>query len=199
MQAFSDCLWRRFLVLMYCDLFKKKWFPNYRVYHSQLVQNKWLWGINNDFVELWCLVALGDIEIWVSSTSYKKSDIGWPQQPPTSKKVPKFNLIFHDSNKKYLLSKHQNKVEFRDLDDSAVVSSDFTDLRSFAASKTSTASTTSVPSMTSTASFHQKNTDPDVCIILAPKWSKPVPLCGLDHQKWYLIPFLSEAVEVSQC
>jgi hypothetical protein len=70
--------------------------------------------------------------------------------------VTKFNLIFHDSNKKYLFSKHQNKDEFRSLDDSAVISSDFPGLRTFAASMTSTASTTSVASMTLTASFHQK-------------------------------------------
>jgi hypothetical protein len=38
----------------------------------------------------------------------------------------------------------------------AVISSDFPDLRTFAASKTSTASTTSVASMTLTASFYQK-------------------------------------------
>jgi hypothetical protein len=66
-------------------------------------------------------------------------------------------MIFHDSTKKYLISKHQNKAEFRNLDDSAVISSDFPGLRTFAASMASTASTTSVASMTSTASFHQKN------------------------------------------
>jgi hypothetical protein len=71
--------------------------------------------------------------------------------------VPKFNLTFHDSNKKYLFSKCPNKAEFRNLDDSAVISSDFPGLRTFAASITSTASTTSVASMTSTASFHHKN------------------------------------------
>jgi hypothetical protein len=79
--------------------------------------------------------------------------------------VPKFNLKFHDSNKKYFFSKHQNKSEFRNLDDSEVISSDFSGLRTFAASMTSTASTTSVASMTSKASFHQKNTDPDGWII----------------------------------
>jgi hypothetical protein len=68
--------------------------------------------------------------------------------------VPNFNLIFHDSNKKYLFSKHQNKAEFMNLDDSAVISSNFPGLRIFAASMTSTASTTSVASA---ASFHQKN------------------------------------------
>ena len=38
---------------------------------------------------------------------------------------------------------------------------------------------------------------------LAPKWSKLVLFCGMDHQKsifyWYLIPLLSEAVEASRC
>jgi hypothetical protein len=82
-------------------------------------------------------------------------------------------LIFHDSNKKYWFSKHQNKAEFMDLNDSAVISSDFPGLRTFAASMTSTAissdfpglrtfaasmtstaSTPSVASMTSTASFY---------------------------------------------
>jgi hypothetical protein len=55
--------------------------------------------------------------------------------------VLKFNLIFHDSNKKYVFSKLQNKAEIRNLDDSAVISSDFPGLRIFSASMTSTAST----------------------------------------------------------
>jgi hypothetical protein len=35
-----------------------------------------------NFVELWCLVALGDVEICVPSKSFQKINIGWPQQPP---------------------------------------------------------------------------------------------------------------------
>ena len=62
--------------------------------------------------------------------------------------------IFHDSTK-HFFSKHQNKAEFKDLDHSEVLSSDFPVLRTSAASMTSTASTTSIASMTSTASFHQ--------------------------------------------
>jgi len=50
--------------------------------------------------------------------------------------VPKFNLIFHDSSKKYLFSKHQNKAEFRNLNDSTIISSDFPGLGTFAASMT---------------------------------------------------------------
>ena len=39
----------------------------------------------NNFLESWCLVASGGLGIWVSSTSFQKSNIGWPQQPPTEK------------------------------------------------------------------------------------------------------------------
>ena len=110
----------------------------------------------NNFLKLWCLVALGGLDIWVSSTSFQKSNIGRPQQP-LKEKVLKFNMIFHDSTKKIFFLKHQNKAEFKNLDDFEVLSSDFPDLRTSAASVTSAASTTSVASMTLTASFHQKN------------------------------------------
>ena len=36
-----------------------------------------------NFLELRWLVASGVVDIWVSSTSFQKSNIGWPQQPPT--------------------------------------------------------------------------------------------------------------------
>ena len=81
--------------------------------------------------------------------------IGWPQQPPTEK-VLKFNGIFCNSTKKNFFSKHTNRAEFNDMDDSEVLSSDFPGLRTSAASMTSTASTTSMASMASKASFHQK-------------------------------------------
>ena len=41
-------------------------------------------GIKN-FDDLWCLVALGGLEFCVSSISFQKSNIGWPQQPPTER------------------------------------------------------------------------------------------------------------------
>ena len=81
---------------------------------------------------------------------FQKSNIGWPQQPPTEK-VLKFNIIFHDSTSKNFFSKHKNKVKFKCLDDSEVLSSDFPGLETSAASMTSMASTVSVASMTSTA------------------------------------------------
>ena len=38
-----------------------------------------------NFDELWCLGASGDLDICVSSTSCQKNDIGWPQQPATER------------------------------------------------------------------------------------------------------------------
>ena len=99
-------------------------------------------------------MALGGVDICVSSTSFQKNDIGWPQQPPTEK-VLKFNMIFHDSTKKLFFPKHQNNAKFNTLDDSEVLSSDFSGLKNSTASMTSVTSTASIASMTSTASFHQ--------------------------------------------
>ena len=64
-------------------------------------------------------------------------------------------LIILTKFKKKMFSKHQNKAEFKNLDDSKVLSSDFPDLRTSAASMTSTSSTIFMASMTFTASFHQ--------------------------------------------
>ena len=53
----------------------------------------------NKSIELWDVVGSRGFKICVSSTSFQKINIGWPQQPPTEKLL-KFNLIFHDSTKK---------------------------------------------------------------------------------------------------
>ena len=39
---------------------------------------------HNSF-KLGFLVGLGGLEIWISSTSFQKSNIGWPQQPLTER------------------------------------------------------------------------------------------------------------------
>ena len=39
----------------------------------------------DNFLELWCLGASGGLHFCVSSTSFEKNDIGWPQQPLTEK------------------------------------------------------------------------------------------------------------------
>ena len=38
-----------------------------------------------NFDELWCLVASGGYDFCVSTTSFQKSNIGWPQQPLTER------------------------------------------------------------------------------------------------------------------
>ena len=80
----------------------------------------------------------GGFEIWVLSTSFEKSNIGWTQQPLTERML-KFDMNFYDSTKTFLFSKHQSKAEFKNLDDTEVLSSDFPDLRTSEASMTSTA------------------------------------------------------------
>ena len=39
----------------------------------------------NNLIELGCLVASEGLHFCVSSTSFQKIDIGWPQQPPTER------------------------------------------------------------------------------------------------------------------
>ena len=156
-----------------------------------------------NFIELWSIAGSGGLEIWVSSTSFQISDIGWPQQP-LAEKLLKFNMIFHDSNKKKIFSKHQNKAEFKNLDDSLDLNSDFPGLRTSTVSMTSTASMTSVASMTSTASIHQKfhwswwldhpRHPNDQYQSLFVEWIIKSPVFH-----WYLIHFLPEAVEASRC
>ena len=63
-----------------------------------------------NFDVIWCLGASEGFDFCVSSTSFQKSNIGWPQQPPTEKLL-KLNLIFHDSTKKLFFSKHQNNIK----------------------------------------------------------------------------------------
>ena len=39
-----------------------------------------------NFDKLWCLGASGGLEFYVLSTTFQKSNIGWPQQPSTETK-----------------------------------------------------------------------------------------------------------------
>ena len=54
----------------------------------------------NHFIEWWFIVGSGGLEIWVSSTTGQKSNIGWPQfpKPPESTRhhnsIKSFNLFY---------------------------------------------------------------------------------------------------------
>jgi hypothetical protein len=51
-------------------------------------------GRMENFDELWCLVALGGLDFCVSSTSFQKSNIDWPQQPLKGPLISVKNWIF---------------------------------------------------------------------------------------------------------
>ena len=77
----------------------------------------------NNFIELWCLVASGGAEICVSSTSFQKNDVGWPQQPQTER-VLEFNMTYHNSTKKNFFSNikiEQNSNAWMTLKSSVVI------------------------------------------------------------------------------
>ena len=40
---------------------------------------------NNNSIELWSIAGSVGLEICVSSTSFQKNDISWPQQPLTER------------------------------------------------------------------------------------------------------------------
>ena len=51
-----------------------------------MVETKWLRGRKiNNFLKLWCLVALRDVEICVPCKYFQKINTGWPQQPRTER------------------------------------------------------------------------------------------------------------------
>ena len=62
-------------------------------------------------------------------------------------------MTSHDSTKKKICSKDQNKAEFKNLDNFDVLSSDFEALKTPAASLISSASAASLVSATSTTLF----------------------------------------------
>jgi hypothetical protein len=141
-----------------------------------MVVTKWPWGVEES------MILLNYGAVWLQGVW--KFEFHWPvfEKVPSAGlnilqhiRLPKFNLIFHDSNKKCLFLKDQNRAKSRNLDDSAVISSDFPGLRTFATSMTSTASTASVASMTSTASIHQNITDTDGEIIPSTQMIKNSP------------------------
>ena len=58
-----------------------------------------------DFIKLWSIAGSVGLEICVSSTSFQKKYIGWPQQPPTEIKSNLGTLkdVFPDQQSKNFL------------------------------------------------------------------------------------------------
>ena len=93
-------------------------------------------------------MASGDIKFCFSSTSFQKK-WHWLASTASDRKGAKIQYDFSWFYPKKIFSKHKNKDEFKRLDDSEILSSDFTGLRT---SATSLTSLTSATSMASTAS-----------------------------------------------
>ena len=126
------------------------------------------------------------VAIWVSSTSFQKSDIGWPHQPP-KEKLLKFNGIFMIMSKKIFFQNIKICpliIEFKNLDDSEVLRSDFQDPRNLCSliDLSSLGNLIGLTSLTSPISS-KKFLIMMVWSSLAPKWPILVPFCGIDHQK----------------
>ena len=102
--------------------------------------------------------------------------------------------------KKIVFQKKQNKVQFKNLDDSEVLSSDFPGLITSATSLNSSASATSLATPASSALFQQRTS---WSWWFTQKWPILVLFCGMDNQKsnfsMILAPFLSGAVEACWC
>ena len=55
-----------------------------------------------NFDDLWCLGASGGLEFCVhASTSFQKSNIGWPQQPPTEKLLTALKFGLSEKHSKF--------------------------------------------------------------------------------------------------
>ena len=73
----------------------------YRMSHIGECKVNQLWGVEGSIISLnYHALWIQEVLKWVSSTSFQKSNIGWPQQPPT-KKFLKLNMIFHDSTENF--------------------------------------------------------------------------------------------------
>ena len=122
--------------------------------------------------------------IWVSSTSFQKSDIGWPHQPP-KEKLLKFNGIFMIMSKKIFFQNIKICpliIEFKNLDDSEVLRSDFQDPRNLC-SLIDLSSLSNLIGLTNLTSPISSKKFLMVWSFLAPKWPILALVCGIDHQK----------------
>ena len=71
----------------------------YRVYEGKVVFFNWALREKNIQVRLYLMVVLKswDVDILIIRTNFQKSNIGWPQQPPTEmvQKLKKYISWFH--------------------------------------------------------------------------------------------------------
>ena len=128
--------------------------------------------------------------IWVSSNKFQKSNIGWPQQPPTEKMLKiQHDILWYCQKISFFKTSKWSDIstlttEFKSLDNSEVLSSDFPGLRNLSR----LIDLNSLCNLTGLNSLNSPISSKNYLILmvwssLAPKWPILVPFCGMDHQK----------------
>ena len=125
---------------------------------------------------------------WLASTASDRK----------SAKIP-YDISWFYPKKRFFFSKPKNKAEFKCLDDSEVLSSDFQDLKTSAVSN----DLSGLNSLNSLNDLKSLISSKFLLILMiwsspAPKWSIPVPFCGIDHQKSNIL-LISDTLSVGGC
>ena len=75
--------------LVYKALYSTKLINCYRVSHIEMNKVNWLWQMDRLRFSIsylrWRVACSGGYDIWFLSTIFQKSNIGWPQRPPTER------------------------------------------------------------------------------------------------------------------
>ena len=148
----------------------------------------WLWHIEIcklDFAWRYlCIPEVMAFEFY--PPVFKKSNIGWPQKPPTENSTLVFMIlsifiIFQNTKLKYL---SPQIIEFKNQDDSEVLNSDFPGLRNHC-SLIDLSGLCNLIGLNSLYSliFSKNFLIPMVWSSMASKWPVLVIFCGMVHQK----------------
>jgi len=177
----------------------------YRVSHSETSENKWLWGVEKSRL-FWIMVPSGFMSSGhLSFINQFSKNCHWLASTASNRKGARFQYDISWFYQNNIFSKHQIKAEFKNLDDSEVLSSDFPQtLEPLKPQWPLQPQQPPWPQWPLLPQFIKKK----ILILtvgssLAPKWPIQVPFCGLDYQKsnfsLILALFLWKAVEASVC
>ena len=147
-------------------------------------------------------MGLRGLEIWVLSTSFEKSNTGWPQQPLTER-VLKFDMNFYDSTKTFFFQNIKvkpNSWTWMTLNSSVVIFQTVEPQRPQWPLQPQQPRWLQWPRQ---PHFIKIFIQPDGWIIFSTQMTNTSPFFEWIVENpifnCYLIPFLSEAVEASLC
>ena len=142
--------------------------------------------------------------------SFQKINIGKPQQPPPKNSSWVFIILpifFFFKTSEWNYFSPQN-IEFKNKDGFEVLHGDFSGLENLC-SLIDLKGLCNLTGLNSLCSHILWKNFPILMVwsSITPKWPIVVIFCGMDYQKskfsqnfhWYMVPFLSEAVEANLC